>query len=410
MGGVSSPQIFSSETFGEPSSAKFDGFDDFVQYNDGVTSPVMNYQEFLTWNDFSMDVDLYSNLTSLPSENVNPIYSDHGDVSSGSDISSGSTRNRPSIPHSRSCSTSSVGDLDMRDMSEPKRAKLSCCAVAPEFEEILAAELAWPLARCNPPTFSNSCPRTAVVHLESLERNSKHEHAWNSLNLELDQVPSSSDMAKVEPISLGTRDTLHAITHGFLHRALKTHRGGFANKCHNNGFTSPGNFSFLLLPPTNILEYFLKSYARSLSTYYSLAAGGMIDPNELVHHSQASTLLALLMIAQGATTSGSTEARCLSAGLTETCRISLFDIIEKDIELCADPVVLRCALLFTMLGAWSGDKWHMDIVMGQRGMYMAMLKHAGMLEQQDIAGPTFRGSSEPEDQWRAWVRAETRSR
>jgi hypothetical protein len=89
-------------------------------------------------------------------------------------------------------------------------------------------------------------------------------------------------------------------------------------------------------------------------------------------NNQASTLLVLLMIAQGATATPTAEARCLTAGLIETCRISLFDIIERDVELSADPVVLRCALLFTILGAWSGDKWHSDIVMGQRCMYLSV--------------------------------------
>jgi hypothetical protein len=110
----------------------------------------------------------------------------------------------------------------------------------------------------------------------------------------------------------------------------------------------------------------------SLAPYYLLINGGVLDPNELMLNNQASTLLLLLMIANGATSLPTTEARCLTAGLTETCRISLVDIIEKDVELSADPVVLRCALLFTMLGVWGGDAWHMNIAMGQRGMYLAV--------------------------------------
>lgn len=380
-----------------------------MQYNDGSGSPALNYQELLTWNDFPIDMELYEDQP-LPTEGLHPVYSEEAATSNSSVASFISTDPRPSTSHTRRCSRSSSGELDFGDISPAKRQKFSCCAVAPEFEEVLVAELAWPLARCNPPTFSGSCPRTAVLHLESLEQNSKHEHGWDSLDLSDNQTLQSAESVGVEPISLGTRDTLHAITQGFLHRALKTHRGGFATKGQSMGYGSPGNFSFLLLPPTKVLEYFLRSYARSFSTYYSLAAGGKIDPNELVHGNQASSLLVLLMIAQGATVDGSTEAKCLSAGLTETCRISLFDIIERDIELCANPIVLRCALLFTMLGAWSGDKWHMDIVMGQRGMYLAMLKHAGMLEASDIAFPTLQGNLDAEQQWRSWVQAETRSR
>ncbi len=90
----------------------------------------------------------------------------------------------------------------------------------------------------------------------------------------------------------------------------------------------------------------------------------------MINSNQAATLLVLLMIAQGASVVPREEARTLSTGLIETCRISLFDIIEKNVEMCADPTVHRCSLLFTLLGAWSGDKWLMDIAMGQRGMYL----------------------------------------
>lgn len=394
------------DSYNDPSSTGLDGFDDFMQYNDGLGSPGLNYQELLIWNDFPVDMELYGD-QSLPAEVLHPVYSEETAASSSSTVSSVCTGPRPSLSHTRRCSRNSS---DFGDNPPSKRQKLSCCAVTPDFEEVLAAELAWPLARCNPPTFSGSCPRTAVVHLESLEQNSKHEHGWDSLDLSGDRNVPSVDSVRVEPIGLGTRDTLQAITQGFLHRALKTHRGGHSTKGQSMGYGSPGNFSFLLLPPTKVLEYFLRSYARSLSTYYSLAARGKIDPNELVHGNQAASLHVLLMIAQGATLDGSIEARCLSAGLTETCRISLFDIIEKDIELCANPIVLRCALLFTMLGAWSGDKWHMDIVMGQRGMYLAMLKHAGMLEASEAATPSLMGGADVEQQWRSWVEAETRNR
>ncbi len=128
------------------------------------------------------------------------------------------------------------------------------------------------------------------------------------------------------------------------------------------GHSNTSGFGFLVLPPSKVLEHFLKDYTCSLSSYYSLAASEIIDVNDLMHDNQASALLVLLMIAQGAIATATDEARFLSAGLTETCRISLFDIIEKDIELCADPVVLQCALLFTILGAWGGDKWHVSLI------------------------------------------------
>jgi hypothetical protein len=162
-----------------------------------------------------------------------------------------------------------------------------------------------------------------------------------------------------------------AITQTFLHKALEIHRGG-VHGLSKSAFGSSGMMTFLVLPPSKILEFFLRSYIRSLTFFYSLVSTGCVDPNEMLQNNQASTLLVLLMIAQGASAVPTAEARALSAGLIETCRISLFDIIEKDIEMCADPTALRSALLFTLLGAWSGDKWLMDIAMGQRGMYLSV--------------------------------------
>lgn len=243
----------------------------------------------------------------------------------------------------------------------------------PEFEVVMAAESAWNLARCNPPTHAKTCPRTAIVHLECLEQKSKQDGTWLPLEKCLEQADSNaSDLASVVPLRSRTRDKMLAITQGFLHKALEIHRGGINCGYSKSGYATPGNVNFLVLPPSNILEYFLRSYVRSLSVYYPLVPGGCVDPNEMLQNNQASTLLVLLMIAQGAAAMPMAEARYLSAGLTETCRISLFDIVEKDVELASDPVALRCAFLFLVLGVWSGDKWLMDIAMAQRGMYMSV--------------------------------------
>ncbi|KAH6649725.1 hypothetical protein F5144DRAFT_479557 [Chaetomium tenue] len=272
----------------------------------------------------------------------------------------------------------------------------------PEFEVVLVAEGAWNFARCNPPTFTGSCPRTAIVHLECLEQKSKQEGTWSALEKHMEQFDwDVPDLASVVPLTSRTRDKMLAITQSFLHKALDIHRGGHAGYS-KHGYSRAGDCNFIVLPPSKILECFLRSYVRSLSVYYPLVAAGCVDPNEMLQNNQASTLLVLLMIAQGAATMPIPEARHLSAGLTETCRISLFDIVEKDVELSADPTALRCALLFIVLGAWSGDKWLMDIAMGQRGMYMSVSK--------TLAIPEFGDAVNIELQWRAWVQRETRNR
>ncbi|KAK6841719.1 hypothetical protein PG987_002579 [Apiospora arundinis] len=341
-----------------------------------------NYNDMLVWPEYSLDLDMYS-ATNLPLGTADvpmPPFAEMSDASSNSEQMSSQTYRRNRLKSYR----------HYRSRSRPCRG--GCLAFSP----------------VHPAVYSGTCPRTAIVHLESLEQKSKQENTWETLERYLEQVDwDAADLASVIPLHSRTRDNMLAITQTFLHKALEIHRGGLSGYSKDR-FSGPGLATFLVLPPSKILEYFLRSYVRSLSFFYSLVSTGCVDPNEMVQNNKASTLLVLLMIAQGASAVPTTEARALSAGLVETCRISLFDIIEKDIEMCADPITVRCSLLFTLLGAWSGDKWLMDISLGQRGMYLSMLKHAGMLDEQPAMIPNFHGSLEL--QWRDWLARETQNR
>jgi hypothetical protein len=356
------------EEFPSPHS-RVDRLDEFMSVgNDFAHSGGGAYPEIYFMPEYNLDLDIYSATLPMTSR------ADMG-IASFPDLSESSA----SEPMA---SNSSRASVHTRDTSIDFENHLKGIDIVPgmaddrvdvqEFPVVVAAEAAWPLARCNPSVFSGACPRTAIVHLECLEQKSKQEGTWRSLEKFLEQVdPNASDLATVVPLTSRTRDKMLAITQSFLHKALEIHRGGI-NVHTKAGYTTSGDFNFIVLPPSKILEYFLRSYVRSLSVYYPLVAAGCVDPNEMIQDNQASTLLVLLMIAQGAAALPMIEAKHLAAGLTETCRISLFDVIEKDVELSADPVALRCALLFTVLGAWSGDKWLMDIAMGQRAMYLTV--------------------------------------
>ena len=147
-----------------------------------------------------------------------------------------------------------------------------------------------------------------------------------------------------------------------------------------------------------------------MSNYLLVGATGRFNTDELVENNQASALLVLLGVAYGASITPRSEAHDLSVGLAEVCRLSLFDMIERDMVLCANSTVLSCALVFTILAAWSGDKWLMDIAMGQRGMYFSMLRHSGILDVRPPTTPQMNGNSTMDSLWKDWIQQESRSR
>lgn len=120
--------------------------------------------------------------------------------------------------------------------------------------------------------------------------------------------------------------------------------------------------SFIILPPPNILDSFLRTYSSRFESYYRLT-GPTVNPNELMQHGNGklSTILILLMIGFGATAIPTLGTRHITGGLTEVCRLALFQINESDLELSSDPMMAHCALLYLTLGIWSGEKWHMDV-------------------------------------------------
>ncbi|KAK4191189.1 hypothetical protein QBC35DRAFT_23737 [Podospora australis] len=387
-------------------------FDDYMQSsNDFPLQDLMNWPHADYQEGYFDNVDMtFSNPIPMARADISmPAFQvgDLEDITASEPMTASSSRN--SI-HTRGTSIIS-SDFDM-NLKRLDLAMAPTDSSIPEHDVVLVAEGAWNLARCNPPTFSGNCPRTAIVHLECLERKSREEGTWSSLEKYLEQVDwDAPDLNTVEKLTPHTRDMMLAITQGYLQKALEIHRDGIPGCASTSGRKSPGGATIFVLPPAQILDYFLRSYVRSLSVYYPLVTASRVDPNEMLENgNQASTLLVLLMIAQGAAAMPMAEARYLSSGLTETCRISLFDIVEKDVQLSADPTVLRCALLFIVLGAWSGDKWLMDIAMGQRGMYISMIKYAGMLNPQPAMIPVVENPSNAANQWHAWVERESRNR
>lgn len=307
-----------------------------------------------------------------------------------------------------------LSDLELYSSAavfQPQRAHSFSGTSVHDLAAIAAAQDGWSVFRCTPPIPSSSCPRTAKLNLEKLEQSLKNYDGWSTWKPAWEDADlGAGGSVTVIPLHESTRDKLLAITQSFLHKALEIHKEGMSA---NGSSSSSTGSNFVLLPPARVLEHFLKSYANSFERYYSMTSRGLLDANELMHcyNDKASSLLILMMIAQGAMVVPSSDARWLTGGLTEACRISLFDLIEKNIILSGDPMVLHSALIFTVQAAWSGDKWQMDIAMGQRGMYFAMLRHSGALEARASQPvPTMDPRGNPDVLWSEWIAHEGRSR
>jgi len=235
-----------------------------------------------------------------------------------------------------------------------------------EPDAVIASHHAWPFFQCNKvEKYAFFPPKTASIYLEGLAQTLRNQATWQAWTSQLDERSldiSTERKITTVPIVGWSREKLLAITQGFLHKALDIHKAGHARE-ESPASPDSSHDTFLMLPPPDVIQWFLRSYVVRYEPYYSSVAGGRLDPNQLMHssNSKAASLLILLMIASGASATSTVEARYVSSGLTEACRISLFDTIEKDVSQSRDVLVLRSALLFTCLAAWSGDKWHMDV-------------------------------------------------
>ncbi|PSR92007.1 hypothetical protein BD289DRAFT_466404 [Coniella lustricola] len=461
LGRVSSDQghgDFSPDDCPSPHS-KLDIMHDFMplgtEYAAAAAPHELSYSDLVVWPEYPVDLtapeSIYHPQAAIhhhlrPDMTTLPAFGDFSDVSETMTVS---TSSRASV-HTRGTSIISTATtaadhiepgLKAMTMNSNSNDRINMRLIAsnetiiPEFDVVIAGEDSWPLARCNPPPVSGMCPRTAIVHLEALEQKCKQDSTWDSLEMYL----SSSDTAScsftqrqqcgsVVAINSRTRDKMTALTQSFLHKALAVHRSGSSSNSTssfqsyygmNSMNSGNGPCSFLLLPPNSVLEHFLDRHVRSTAGhYYPMAHAMQVDANEMMNDRQEQPLVScslslmslLLMIAQGAASMPLEEARFLAAGLAETCRITLSDMFERDIELSADPSLLRSALLWTNVGAWSGDKWQMDLAMSQRGTYLSMLKHAGMLEPQPSMIPTFTDATSPDLQWRTWTHREAQNR
>lgn len=229
---------------------------------------------------------------------------------------------------------------------------------------------AWSCFRCNRSSGKRVHPKTGRMFLEGLEHTLKSHDTAQPLNFLLsgDAEPLAFDnRTSVEPFSGRVRDRLMVITQSILHKARKIHgssaRERFETHPHHIRDSTTNFEVFSILPSTDVMERLLQAYINRFEPYYASIPSQLLSPRAILDSTdeRCSSLLLLLMFAQGAMATPTKEARYLTSGLTEACRLSWFDLVEKDVTLSSDPTMLRSALMFMNLAAWSGNKWHMDV-------------------------------------------------
>jgi len=225
----------------------------------------------------------------------------------------------------------------------------------------------WSWFRCNPTTQRLSSQVTPGIYLEGLSQVLAFQKleslaAW-SIAPESDCLSLGSSI-KVGPTSSSSREKLLVFGNCILHRAFKVHRtslGGFANNIQPRDYLDEDKI--IVLPNSQVQDSFLRAYTHRFEQYYPLLAGGRLSPDDFMRSNNVKThtILLLSMISLGSMATSSAEATYLSYGLAEACRVSLN---EMSFEKKSDPINLRSALMLTIQGAWSGDKYYMDVSTG----------------------------------------------
>ncbi|EDN97267.1 hypothetical protein SS1G_11792 [Sclerotinia sclerotiorum 1980 UF-70] len=174
---------FTVDGFGPSPGETLGGMEHSMFGNTDTINGNINYQDLMTWSHYPLDLDMYSMGSELSGSLVTAGFLESSETSSNSDpMFSGSLHPSPAMSHTKSASISSQSDANrqakMVDIAVPILTDNSVV----DFELLVAAESAWPLARCNPRLIPGPSTRTAIAYLENLEQHSKHDATWKSLD------------------------------------------------------------------------------------------------------------------------------------------------------------------------------------------------------------------------------------
>lgn len=273
----------------------------------------------------------------------------------------------------------------------------------------------WAICRCLPPptTAPEDRKKSSIM---TLERNFALPGPWTSLtgNRRGEQFAPAERFMNVE-LSEATREWLLMIAQGFMRVAMDVHGLTIAPPSpaspEADEFNALGGF--IRLPPSDALHIYLETVLTIYEPFYPLVPARILEPNQLAgaQNGRGSNLLLFLMFALGSMLDPTIKARRFSTALTEICRHSIHDVLEKDSGAPGSGLLFYCSLIFIIKSSFSGDKAHMNIAVAHRHMYLTLMRSAGhfkkpyrqlqalILENEDL-----------QKFWQSWLEKESASR
>lgn len=273
----------------------------------------------------------------------------------------------------------------------------------------------WAICRCLPPPTADPEDRKKSS-IMTLEQNFARPGPWTILtgNRRGEQFAPAERFVNVE-LSEATREWLLMIAQRFMRVAMDVH--GLSIDPPSPAPPEVDEFNalggFIRLPPSEALHEYLETVLTIYEPFYPLVPARILEPNQLAgpQHGRGSNLLLFLMFAFGSMLDPAVKARRFSTALTEICRHSIHDVLEKDSGAPGSGLLFYCSLIFIIKSSFSGDKAHMNIAVAHRHMYLTLMRSAGHFKKphRQLQPLSFEKEGLKKF-WQSWLEKESASR
>ncbi|KAF2260295.1 hypothetical protein CC78DRAFT_29038 [Lojkania enalia] len=232
----------------------------------------------------------------------------------------------------------------------------------------------WPYYQCNLRTGSGpgGISMSTIASLKVLENPGIWSLCAQPPAVQLTDASAAGSPSAV-PCDSSTRDRLLAVTQQIWRIAKERVLSSCTVEQHNDG-TDAWMDRIILLPPTSVLQYILERYTSLEHQHFHLLPTQEIITSASLLSSEdklLSGVLTLLIIAQVTRSSAAPEGRALSNGLVEVCRV-----VVQDAEEAVTPEVLEGSISLLQLLQWSGDEWHMTVLLKLWEQHAKVIKHS----------------------------------